>query len=85
MLDVKLVRDLGNAERQETNPVTCRLFHEQPDRHKSNIHLISQQSVDGPLAVGDSHHYDPTPLPLSTKDFDRLIVLEMDALLDLSD
>ncbi len=41
------------------------------------------QSADGSLVVGDSHLYDPTPAPFAQDAVDRLILDEMEAVLDL--
>jgi hypothetical protein len=47
------------------------------------VHLIVVQSADGSLVVGDSHAYDPTPAPFAQDAVDRLILDEMEAVLDL--
>jgi FAD dependent oxidoreductase TIGR03364 len=83
MSDLGLARYLGYAELPEAGPLKARLAAERAEALDNGVHLIAVQSADGSLVVGDSHHYDLTPDPFSPLSVDRLILEELDAVLDI--
>lgn len=85
MSDLGLVRYLGYAELAEAAALRARLAAEQAAWLEHGIHLIAVHSADGSLVVGDSHHYGETTDPFVPESVDRLILDELDAVLDLPD
>lgn len=83
MSDLGLGRYLGYAEMPEAEPLKRRLDAEMSAQRENGIHLIVTQSADGSLVVGDSHHYATTPDPFGSDAVDRLILDELDAVLNL--
>jgi FAD dependent oxidoreductase TIGR03364 len=83
MSDLGLVRYLGYAELPEAAALSARLIAEQKAALDNGVHLIAVQSADGSLVVGDSHHYGETLDPFAPEDVDRLILDELDAVLDV--
>lgn len=83
MSDLGLGRYLGYAELPEAEALKRRLDRYLKAERENGVHLIVTQSADGSLVVGDSHHYAETPDPFSHEDVDRLILDEMDKVLDL--
>ena len=83
MSDLGLVRYLGYAELPEAAALRARLATEQAEALDNGVHLIAVQSADGSLVVGDSHHYGETLDPFAPEHVDRLILDELDAVLDL--
>jgi len=83
MSDLGLVRYLGYAELPEAEALRTRLLAEQRSALDNGVHLIVVQSADGSLVVGDSHHYGETVDPFAPEEVDRLILDELDAVLDL--
>jgi FAD dependent oxidoreductase TIGR03364 len=83
MSDLGLVRYLGYAALPEAQALRVRLEAEQGSSLKHGIHLIAVRSADGSLVVGDSHHYGDTVDPFAPDEVDRLILDELDAVLDL--
>ena len=79
MSDLGLVRYLGYAALPEAVALRERLEREQSAQLRHGIHLIVVQSTDGSLVVGDSHHYDDTPLPYASAETERLILDELRA------
>ncbi len=79
MSDLGLVRYLGYAALPEAVVLRERLDREQSAQLQHGIHLIVVQSTDGSLVVGDSHHYDDTPLPYASAETERLILDELRA------
>ena len=77
MSDLGLVRYLGYAVLPEAVALRERLSIEQPAQLEHGVHLIVVQSTDGSLVVGDSHHYDDTPLPYASAETERLILDEL--------
>jgi FAD dependent oxidoreductase TIGR03364 len=76
MSDLGLGRYLGYADLEAAAPLKARLGREQAEHLAHGIHLIVVQSADGSLVVGDSHHYAPTPDPISHEHVDELILDE---------
>jgi len=83
MSDLGLARYLGYAELPEARALQERLDAEQAEQRAHGVHLIVVQGADGSLVVGDSHHYGPTLAPFAHEAVDRLILDEMEAVLDL--
>lgn len=83
MSDLGLVRYLGYAELPEAAALRRRLEREAADALANGVHLIVVQSADGSLVVGDSHHYATTPDPFAPEAVDRLILDEMDRILEM--
>jgi FAD dependent oxidoreductase TIGR03364 len=83
MSDLGLVRYLGYAELPEAAALRERLLAEQKAALDNGVHLIAVQSADGSLVVGDSHHYGETLDPFAPEAVDRLILDELDAVLDV--
>jgi FAD dependent oxidoreductase TIGR03364 len=83
MSDLGLARYLGYAELPEARALQARLDREQAAQRAHGVHLIVVRSADGSLVVGDSHAYDPAPAPFALEAVDRLILDEMEAVLDL--
>lgn len=83
MSDLGLGRYLGYAELPEADALKVRLDREFKPERENGIHLIVTQSEDGSLIVGDSHHYFETPDPFGLERVDRLILDELDAVLNL--
>jgi FAD dependent oxidoreductase TIGR03364 len=83
MSDLGLVRYLGYAELPEAAALRERLLAEQKATLDNGVHLIAVQSADGSLVVGDSHHYGETLDPFAPEAVDRLILDELDAVLDV--
>lgn len=82
MSDLGLVRYLGYAELPEAGALRRVLKAEQGDHLANGVHLIVVRSADGSLVVGDSHHYAPTPDPFAPESVDRLILDEMQAVME---
>ncbi len=85
MSDLGLARYLGYARLPAARALARRLDAEQPDQRVNGIHLITVQSGDGSLVVGDSHHYDPTPDPFQDQAVNRLILDEFETVLDVGE
>jgi len=85
MSDLGLARYLGYARLPAAQSLARRLDTEQPDQRVNGIHLITVQSGDGSLVVGDSHHYDPTPDPFQDQAVNRLILDEFETVLDVGE
>ncbi len=85
MSDLSLVRYHGYAALPEAAALRARLEQECTAELAHGIHLILAQSADGTLMVGDSHHEDPAPDPVSSEAVDRLILQDAAAVLDLED
>ncbi|MEM9047468.1 MAG: TIGR03364 family FAD-dependent oxidoreductase [Pseudomonadota bacterium] len=83
MSDLGLARYRGYAALPAAAALASRLDDEQPGQRENGVHLIVVQSADGSLVVGDSHHYGATPDPFLRREIDRLILAEMEAVLDL--
>lgn len=83
MSDLGLGRYLGYAGLHAAEPLKRRLDAEMTAQRENGIHLIVTQSADGSLVVGDSHHYTVTPDPFGSEAVDRLILDELDTVLDL--
>lgn len=83
MSDLSLGRYDGFADLPEAAALKARLLEEEPDALAAGVHLIVVRSSDGSLVVGDSHVYGDTPAPFASEAFDRLILEEMDKVLDL--
>jgi FAD dependent oxidoreductase TIGR03364 len=76
MSDLGLVRYSGYAALPEAAALRRRLETEQPEYLANGVHLVTVQSADGSLIVGDSHHYATTPDPFADEQVDRLILAE---------
>jgi FAD dependent oxidoreductase TIGR03364 len=76
MSDLSLIRYLGYADLPEAQALKQRLQAEHTDQLAHGVHLIVVQSADGSLVVGDSHAYDPGPLPFASEAVDQLILAE---------
>ncbi|SON56824.1 N-methyltryptophan oxidase [Hartmannibacter diazotrophicus] len=85
MSDLGLARYHGYADLPEAAALKTRLDAEQSVQRENGVHLIVVQSADGSLVVGDSHHYGETPDPFMPDEVNRLILDEMEAVLDLGD
>jgi len=83
MSDLGLARYRGYADLPAADPLKAVLDREQAEARANGVHLIVVQSSDGTLVVGDSHHYAATPPPFASEAVDRLILDEMEAVLDL--
>jgi FAD dependent oxidoreductase TIGR03364 len=83
MSDLGLVRYLGYAELAEAAALRKRLAEEAKEALAHGVHLIVVQSADGSLVVGDSHHYGETLDPFASTAVERLILDELNAVLDL--
>ncbi|MCX8134719.1 MAG: TIGR03364 family FAD-dependent oxidoreductase [Roseococcus sp.] len=83
MSDLGLVRYLGYAELPEAEALRPVLWREQRAQLEAGVHLIVVQSADGPLVVGDSHHYGATPDPFQPEAVDALILEEFRAALGI--
>ena len=83
MSDLGLARYEGYAGLPEAEALQRRLDSEQPHHRQNGIHLIAVASQDGSLVVGDSHHYGDTPDPFADTRIERLILDELEAVLDL--
>ncbi len=81
MSDLSLARYLGYAALPEANTLRARLEQEARAALDYGIHLITVQSEDGSLVVGDSHHYAPTPDPFSVDAVDAEILRQYEAVL----
>jgi FAD dependent oxidoreductase TIGR03364 len=79
MSDLGLIRYAGYAALPPAAALRARLAAEQAEHLAHGVHLIVVQSADGTLVVGDSHHYAPTPDPVSHTAVDRLILGEFEA------
>ena len=67
------VRYLGYAGCASLPALQARLEQEQAAWLADGIHLIAVQSADGSLVVGDSHHYDASPIRSSRVVDDRML------------
>jgi FAD dependent oxidoreductase TIGR03364 len=76
MSDLGLIRYLGYADLPEAQALKTRLAAEYPQALAEGVHLIVVQSADGSLVVGDSHRYDPAPVPFADDYVDALILDE---------
>lgn len=76
MSDLGLIRYLGYAELPEAAALKARLAAEHAQALAEGVHLIVVQSADGSLVVGDSHRYDPAPVPFADDYVDGLILDE---------
>jgi FAD dependent oxidoreductase TIGR03364 len=85
MSDLGLIRYLGYAELPEAAALRARLEREQRAHLEHGIHLITVQSADGSLVVGDSHHYDAAPDPFAADETERLILDELRAATGIAD
>jgi D-hydroxyproline dehydrogenase subunit beta len=86
MSDYGLVRYLGYAELEPAVALRRAIERDEPEMLEHGVHLIAVQSPhDDSLVVGDSHHYATTPLPFGRDDVDRLILRELDRVLELPD
>ena len=83
MSDLGLVRYLGYAGCPSLPALRTRLREEQAPWLDDGIHLISVQSADGSLIVGDSHHYGDAPDPFQPRDVDDRMLAELSVVLDL--
>lgn len=83
MSDLGLARYLGYAALPEAEPLKALLDMEQAEQRRNGIHLITVQSADGSFVIGDSHHYSGTPDPFQPEAVDRLMLEELDAVVDL--
>ena len=83
MSDLSLARYLGYAALPEADTLARRLAREEAAKLAHGVHLIAVQGADGGLVVGDSHHHEAAPSPFAADDVDRLILDELDAVLDL--
>jgi D-hydroxyproline dehydrogenase subunit beta len=79
MSDLGLVRYAGYSALPEATALRERLAAEQREHLRHGIHLIAVQSSDGPLVVGDSHHYAQTPDFWADERVDQLILEEFAA------
>lgn len=85
MADLSLVRYAGYADLPESRPLLRQLQQECADSLAHGIHLITVQSADGSLVVGDSHHEDVSPTPFGSEAVDELIVGHLHEALRLPD
>ena len=83
MSDLGLARYRGYADLPEAIALQARLDAEQPDQRRAGVHLIAVRSSDGSLVVGDSHEDGETPDPFISERINRLILDELDAVVDL--
>lgn len=83
MSDHSLARYEGFAQLECAQPLIARLDAEAAAIRAAGVHLITVQSADGSLIVGDSHSYGPQPDPFARADFDDLILQVFDEVLDL--
>lgn len=74
MADLSLVRYAGYAALPESRTLHDQLKQEVPASLEAGIHLITVQSGDGTLVVGDSHYDDRSPEPFAQEAVDRLIL-----------
>lgn len=85
MSDLSLVRYPGYAALPEAEALGRRLAREEAEKLAHGVHLIAVQGADGGLVVGDSHHHEPAPSPFAADRVDRLVLDELDAVLDLGE
>jgi FAD dependent oxidoreductase TIGR03364 len=84
MSDFGLVRYLGYAELEPAAALRRAIERDEPQMLEHGIHLIAVQSPhDDSLVVGDSHHYATTPGPFARDEVDKLILRELDRVLEL--
>ncbi|WP_455271223.1 TIGR03364 family FAD-dependent oxidoreductase [Rhizobium herbae] len=83
MSDLSYGRYEGFADLPQARALCARLDDELGEMRAEGIHLISVQSADGSLVVGDSHIYGDAPEPFAQERIDRLIMEAFDQLFDL--
>jgi D-hydroxyproline dehydrogenase subunit beta len=71
-----LLRYRGFADCPSLPALRERLASERPDLVSNEVNLIVTQQPDGDLIVGDTHHYDPAPLPFQDERLDDLLLEE---------
>ena len=76
MSDLTLGRYPGFSALPEAAALRRRLEAEEKPALENGVHLITVQSADGSLIVGDSHHYAPTPAPFNDEAVDAIILDE---------
>lgn len=83
MSDLSYGRYEGFADLPQARALCARLDDELGEMRAEGIHLISVQSADGSLVVGDSHIYGDAPEPFARERIDSLIMEAFDQLFDL--
>jgi FAD dependent oxidoreductase TIGR03364 len=85
MSDMSLARYEGFSALPEAIPLGRRLDEEEGESRAAGVHLITVQSGDGSLVVGDSHVYGNAQQPFAQDRFDDLILDEFDRVFDCPD
>jgi D-hydroxyproline dehydrogenase subunit beta len=67
------------------NRLKERVAHEMPDYNKWAIHVLTSQTTDGAITLGDSHEYGASPDPFDKTEIDQLILREAATFLQLPD
>jgi FAD dependent oxidoreductase TIGR03364 len=81
MSDLGLVRYQGYSALPAAAALRTQLEAEQAAQLAAGVHLITVQSGDGSLVVGDSHEYGDAPDPFQHEAIDALILEEYAAVL----
>lgn len=81
MSDLGLVRYQGYSALPAAAGLRDQLEAEQGAQLAAGVHLITVQSADGSLVVGDSHEYGDAPDPFQHEAIDDLILAEYRAVL----
>lgn len=76
MSDLGLLRYRGYSQLPGVDALAKRLEAEQREHLAAGIHLITVQSADGSLVVGDSHLYGQAEMPFSDTAFENMILDE---------
>ncbi|MGP4673929.1 TIGR03364 family FAD-dependent oxidoreductase [Agrobacterium salinitolerans] len=83
MSDMSYGRYEGFADLAPARALCDRLDSELGEMRSEGIHLISVQSADGSLVVGDSHVYGDAPEPFAKERIDHLVMEAFDQIFDL--
>jgi FAD dependent oxidoreductase TIGR03364 len=83
MSELSLLRYPAFTELADASRLKARIDAEQREINENNINLIAVQSADGSIVVGDSQHYGPTDDGIGHEHIDRIILSELDTVLDL--
>jgi FAD dependent oxidoreductase TIGR03364 len=83
MSDLSLARYEGFNDLPEARALATRLDEDMRETREAGIHLITVQSADGSLVVGDSHVYGNAQEPFAQSRIDDLMLDEFDRVFDL--